>query len=261
VVIFASIALAISACSSKESGEQRSNNESSESSSFELRSSKKSDRKTLEEFMADAPILVGPPGTQFWTTLANARSLFSKPIVPCKSSHCSHRIGTAEDSMHNRYMSAELVGDNVDLQMVAEADNRYEDTPSGGKILCHKCPEEDAPWIGQSSSEFYFKEGVGTVKQIGEIDSQYRTIGGMQRLMTRGMAEGEEWTGDADGVIYRLDDNGTIKAVGNYDRRWVIPSGSEKRLGLPLMMSKGTAEGSVWIGEHAGVIYVETSEN
>ena len=163
--------------------------------------------------------------------------------------------------MQNRYMSADYAGDNVDLQMVAEADTRYEDTPSGGKILCHKCPEEDAPWIGQSSSEFYLKEGVGTLRKIGETDSQYRTLGGMQRPMTRGMAEDEKWTGDADGVIYRLDDNGAIKVVGNYDRRWVIPSGSETRLSLPLMMSRGTAEGSVWIGEHAGVIYVEIPED
>jgi hypothetical protein len=207
---------------------------------------------------SDSPILVGPPGTRFWTTYSNAVTLSGKPVVFCQTIHCDHQIATGQDSYQNRYMSAEKPGDTVDLQMVAKADDRYE-TVGGMQILFHKCTAEGAPWVGKSHSSFFLKKDDGKTVQIGEIDSEYRSLEGFRSLMTKGMSDGERWTGDANGSIYRLNDKMEAEKVGEYDRRWVRPAGAKDRLVLPLMMSKTTTQGAgaPWIGELGGVIYVE----
>lgn len=208
----------------------------------------------------ESPILVGPPGSRFWTTYSNSLTLSGKPVVFCTTIHCDHQIGTAQDSYQNRYMSAEKPGDTVDLQLVAKADDRYE-TVGGMQILFHKCPAEGAPWIGKSHSAFFLKKEDGKIIQIGRIDSEYRLLDGLSRLMTRGMSEGEEWTGDANGLIYRLNNEMAMVKVGEYDRRWITPVGQNNRLILPLVMSKTVTQGAPWIGELGGIIYVEAVQN
>jgi hypothetical protein len=156
-------------------------------------------------------------------------------------------------------MSAEKPGDNVDLQLVAKADSKYENA-GGMRVLFHQCPTDSAPWIGKTHSGVYLKKGDGQIIQVGQIDSKYRVIGKRKGLMTKGMSKGEVLTGDAEGTIYRLRGEKTVES-GDYDRRWVTPVSEKQRLILPLMMSRKNGKHSPpsypWIGEFGGVIYVE----
>ncbi len=224
-------------------------------------SSKDSGSKSNEINIAEMPILIGPPGTRFWTTYSNAINLFLKKVADCSSTHFDLQISRTQDSLKNRYMSIKKIGEKAKLQLVAKADNRYEDIPSGGKIICHKCPEEAAPWIGKSSSAYFLKKDKGVVRQIGLIDSLYRELGGRKKLMTKGMSEGEKWTGDNNGVIYQLNVENKITPIGKYDLRWVTPTGSVKSLAFPILMSKGSDQNSPWIGELAGIIYIHKTNS
>lgn len=214
---------------------------------------KKADSDTVA---ADTPILFGPPGSQFWTTFANAKTLSGRDPVFCATVHSDHEIGTAQDSFQNRYMSAEKEGDTVDLQVVARAEDKYQ-TAEGMQVLFHQYPVDNAPWIAKTYSAFFMRDANGVTTKVGQIDSEYRQIAGRQSLMSKGTSQGELWTGDANGGIYRLHENGQMVQVGEYDRRWVTPVGQDQRLVLPLMMSRSGTGNSPWVGELGGVIYID----
>jgi hypothetical protein len=48
---------------------------------------------------ADTPILSGPPGSQFWTSFANAKTLLGRDPVFCATVDSDQKIGTVQDSL------------------------------------------------------------------------------------------------------------------------------------------------------------------
>lgn len=206
-----------------------------------------------------APLLIGPEGARFWTTLENAQAILECKPIPVTTTDFGGRLGRGETHNGDRVVVVEEGGTKGQAVVVASADPAGYSTVPGEqfRVLFYRVPADGAPWIGKGepAGNYHLKTAGGGFLQIGVEDDRYREVGGERRIMTRGLGARDRLTAAVGSRVFSLSDEQIVE-VGEVAYRWVKPVSSPAPP-VPILMSRTSGNGAKWAGEYGGRIYVE----
>jgi hypothetical protein len=210
------------------------------------------------ELDSTTPILVGPAGAQFWTSVQAAAVVLGSRPVPATMTPFTGRQWSTQAGTGDRYVALEIGGLRQKPVLAAKADTNWRRLPTGARVLMYRVPIDGAPWIGHVESEGrYFRLDPGDkLVPIGVDSDGYRKVGAENVLMTHARVGGDPWTAYAKGKVYRLQG---AQPVPIGEARWALiqPQGGRPTPPVPVLTSRLTEDGALWVGEYGGTIFVE----
>jgi hypothetical protein len=210
------------------------------------------------ELDATTPILVGPAGAQFWTSVRAASVILGSRPIPAAMTPFTGRQWSTETGNGDRYVALEIGGLRQRPVLAAKAEGTIRKLPGGAHVMMYRTPIAGAPWIGHAEADGrYFKLDVGDkLTAIGLDSDGYRKVAGENVLMTHARAGGDPWTAYSRGKVYRLQG---AQPVPIGEARWALiqPVAGEPGPAVPVLTSRLLVEGAPWVGEYGGAIFVE----
>ena len=149
----------------------------------------------------DRPILIGPPGTRFWTTLKTAQSIIGNKVKEIvKLEKLTGRLLTSADSSGNRYCGVRQGEKTTPIVCVAQVEMKYESVP-GDMVRFYQTENGPLFGFGQGLTGYYHKKKDGHIVKIGIRENKYRKVDGQMVMMSKSLNENDKLTCGINGKI------------------------------------------------------------